>query len=372
MLDIPHAIWNNPAKKRGGDRMRKSCLAAVLCFLFVLVQALCAATGECADLFPKKAPPLQAFNVDSASVSVSGISSGAFMAVQLGVAYSSVFPAGFGAFAGGPYDCARDQAFTACMQNSTPDIAKPRANIARWSGSEIDPVKNLADRKIFMWVGEKDTVAGPNVMKALDLQLSQWYSADKVKLIVLPGAGHTFPTDFDSPGNSPCGRSARPFVSNCGYDGAGEALKWLYGKLNGRAKKPLSRVSSFDQAKFISTGKGMDATGYLYVPAGCTAGRPCRLHVALHGCSQGHAHIGMKFVEDSGYNRWADTNDLIILYPQARPDYMLRAAWSGLLNNPAGCWDWIGWYGDDADRHGGAQVEAIVGMVRQVTSGFKR
>lgn len=52
---------------------------------------------------------LNAYNVDPSSVSVSGISSGGFFSAQLGVAYSDVFPVGFGVFAGGPYDCARNQ-----------------------------------------------------------------------------------------------------------------------------------------------------------------------------------------------------------------------------------------------------------------------
>lgn len=52
---------------------------------------------------------LSAYNVDPSSVSVSGVSSGGLFAVQLGVAYSNIFPVGFGVFAGGPYDCARNQ-----------------------------------------------------------------------------------------------------------------------------------------------------------------------------------------------------------------------------------------------------------------------
>jgi predicted peptidase len=51
---------------------------------------------------------LGAYNVDPNSVSVSGLSSGGFMAAQLGVAYSDVFKTGFGVFAAGPYDCARN------------------------------------------------------------------------------------------------------------------------------------------------------------------------------------------------------------------------------------------------------------------------
>lgn len=55
------------------------------------------------------AVPLASYNVDPASVSVSGLSAGGFMASQLGVAYSGLFQTGFGVFAAGPYDCARNQ-----------------------------------------------------------------------------------------------------------------------------------------------------------------------------------------------------------------------------------------------------------------------
>jgi poly(3-hydroxybutyrate) depolymerase len=55
------------------------------------------------------AAALGAYNVAHNTLSVSGLSSGGFMSVQLGVAYSDTFNVGFGVFAGGPYDCARGQ-----------------------------------------------------------------------------------------------------------------------------------------------------------------------------------------------------------------------------------------------------------------------
>lgn len=55
------------------------------------------------------AATLPSYNVDPKSVSVSGLSSGGYMAAQLGVAYSGTFQTGFGVFAGGPFDCARNQ-----------------------------------------------------------------------------------------------------------------------------------------------------------------------------------------------------------------------------------------------------------------------
>lgn len=55
------------------------------------------------------ADPLGSYKIDPSLVSVSGLSSGGFMAGQLGVAYSGTFQTGFGVFAAGPYDCARNQ-----------------------------------------------------------------------------------------------------------------------------------------------------------------------------------------------------------------------------------------------------------------------
>ncbi|HEY6898981.1 MAG TPA: hypothetical protein VI279_17105, partial [Rhodocyclaceae bacterium] len=36
----------------------------------------------------------------------------------------------------------------------------------------------------------------------------------------------------------------------------------------------------------------------------------------VHGCKQSFDNIGETFVRHAGYNEWADTNRIIILYPQ--------------------------------------------------------
>ena len=49
-----------------------------------------------------------------------------------------------------------------------------------------------------------------------------------------------------------------------------------------------------------------------------------------------------------------DTNNIIVLFPQARVDYQIHTIWGGtFLSNPNACWDWVGWYGDNADQIGG-------------------
>lgn len=320
-----------------------------------------------------EAAALQAYNVDPASVSVSGLSSGGFMAAQLGMAYSSVFQTGFGVFAGGPYDCARNQSYTSCMYNATPSITTPNSNINSWSGtSKMDSVSNLANRKIYLWTGTSDYTVGQNVMNQLKSQLSNYYNTSNFSYITSSSAAHTFPTDFDSSGNNSCSSTSSPYISNCSYDGAGAVLKWMYGTLNARNTGTLGgSVVSFDQSSYLSTSYAMASTGYLYVPANCAAGQACKLHVALHGCVQNYEKIGDKFINNTGYNKWADTNNIIILYPQTTVDNTSHSTpGSGTVSNPNACWDWIGWYGSDYDQKGGKHAAALVAMVNKITSGY--
>lgn len=340
----------------------------------LIATAMAAAAGGAAGWAGTAgAAALQAYNVDPASVSVSGLSSGGFMAAQLGIAYSGVFKTGFGVFAGGPFDCARNQNYTSCMYGASPSITQPNANINSWSGNQIDAKSNLTSRKIYLWTGTSDSTVGQSVMNQLNSQMGTFGSAANIKYVKTTSAAHTFPTDFDSTGNNACTSAASPYISNCSYDGAGEVLKWMYGTLSARTTGTLGgSFVTFDQNTYIASSAAGEATGYLYVPAACAGGaNVCKLHVALHGCQQGYSKIGDKFVKNTGYNKWADTNKIIVLYPQVKADNTSHSTWSsGSLANPNGCWDWIGWYGANADQKGGTHMAGIVGMVNKITSGY--
>ena len=65
---------------------------------------------------------LPAFNVDIKETSVSGVSSGGFMAVQFDVAYSSILR-GAGIIAGGPYFCPHGNVNTATTICSCTGVA---------------------------------------------------------------------------------------------------------------------------------------------------------------------------------------------------------------------------------------------------------
>jgi chitodextrinase len=92
--------------------------------------------------------------------------------------------------------------------------------------------------------------------------------------------------------------------------------------------------------------------------------------VALHGCLQSESHVGDKFIKNTGYTRWADTNGIVVLFPQTRIDGTLRpTSASGSVPNPNACWDWIGWYGNNFAQKPGTQITAIKAMVTQLSSG---
>lgn len=269
------------------------------------------------------------------------------------------------------------------------------------------------NRQIYLQVGSVDTTVGPRVMDQLQLQLADFAKPSKISFVTSNGATHVFPTDFNGSGDNPCSRASSPYISNCEYDGAGAVLQWMYGDLVDRNTGTLSgSVVSFAQSGSYGTS-GMAGTGYLYVPEACNNGSiVCKLHVALHGCQQSFSQIGTKFIENTGFNKWAgktlddgylnamlganahcpaaDTNNIIILYPQATIDYSIHPIWGGLyIPNPNACFDWVGWYGSNADQKGGnsnpryveklnstddyitgTQMTALVNQVNQIISGY--
>ncbi|MBX3605517.1 MAG: hypothetical protein KF788_09600 [Piscinibacter sp.] len=326
------------------------------------------AAGSCAG-----AAPLPTLNIDPAQITVSGLSSGGFMANQLGVAYSGTFR-GVGVFAAGPYMCAGHSNYTACMYNasiSASMLSTMQADINNWSGTAIDAKAGIAAQKVFLFVGNSDYTVGPNPVLALQTQYqNNGVPAGNLQLVRRDGTAHVFPTDFAGTGNNACGSSASPYIANCGYDGAKAVLSMFYGTLNARNDAPAAgNYLEFDQAAF-TTNAGVAPTGWVYVPADCAAGQSCRLHVALHGCQQNTATIGDKFLKHTGYTRWADTNRIVVLFPQTRVDNTSRAtSASGSLANPNGCWDWIGWYGSNFAQRAGTQTAAIKAMVDRLASG---
>lgn len=305
------------------------------------------------------AAPLPALGAATDGTTVSGLSSGAFMSVQMHVAHSSRI-AGAAILAGGPYHCAEGSpalALNRCMATTAgqPD-GRALAEFARQTAAagRIDPVEHIAGSRLYIFGGSVDPVVTPPVVSSLiDFYRALGVPAANMQTVTAMKAGHTFATG--SFGN-PCDHTTPPFIGSCGVDQAGDLLQQLYGKLEAPAAQPSGRLVRFDQGEFLADARrhGMDDTAFMWLPKACEAdASACRVHVAFHGCLQGREHLGEVYATLTGYNRWADGNRLIVLYPQAVTT----------PSNPQGCWDWFAYDDDAYYTREGRQVKAVAAML---------
>lgn len=307
---------------------------------------------------------LPALNAALDQTTVSGISSGGYMAVQFQVSHSALVR-GAAVIAGGPFGCAEGSSTRAlgpCMEG-TPDAAA-LADRARRLAAErrIDPTENLARHQVWLFSGRNDGVVRPPVVRSLEAFYRHFLSVERVFLQDATPAGHVFPSLHVT---AACTATGGQFIANCGYDAAGELLQHLYGRLvqPTAGGKPAGRLIAFEQAPYVDGSlrrAGLAGRGYLFLPETCARGEPCRVHIAFHGCRQNAAAVGEAFVEHAGYNRWAAANRIAVLYPQT------ASTW-GLPFNPKACWDWWGFTGEGHATRDGAQVRAVHAMLRQLT-----
>ncbi len=75
----------------------------------------------------------------------------------------------------------------------------------------------------------------------------------------------------------------------------------------------------------------------------------------LHGCLSGEYLLGREFPELANLDIYADTNNLVVLYPQAIA--------SVIPDNPEGCWDWWGYDGPDFAVKTAPQMVTIMNTV---------
>jgi hypothetical protein len=92
------------------------------------------------------------------------------------------------------------------------------------------------------------------------------------------------------------------------------------------------------------------------------------VHIALHGCKQNFDTIHDHYTQHAGYNEWADTNRLIILYPQTIVGNPATDAFTPV--NPFGCWDWWGYTNFNYAVKAGRQISTIKAMLDRLTSRY--
>lgn len=329
--------------------------------------ALAAATGLAAaslSISTAAVPPPQTGTLGGYNITgtyVSGLSSGGFLANQLHVAYSGVFQ-GAGIFSAGAYDCAQNNVNTAlyaCM-----DTFQPRKTPAeleqltrtRAAAGTVDPVQNLSGDPVWLFHGTADQTVDP----AVNNDLATYYRdfGARVAYNNTSAAGHAWVSPI---GPNSCGSTSSPYVNNCGAaDPVKEMLAHLFGQVNSAASTLSGKLVQFDQSRYAPGGNAasisMGAEGFAYVPKACETGS-CKLMVTLHGCYQYYGLVGNALMDKGYLNEYADTNNMIVLYPQA----------TTMTGNPRGCWDWWGYQSAQYALRTGPQMAAVVNMVKAMS-----
>ena len=329
-----------------------------LLWLALLTSAGSACAKDAVSALPK-------LHIDPTRTAVVGLSSGAYMAGQLQMAYPELFP-NAALVAGGPYGCAGGQlsvALGSCMKGvPAPDVGALVASVGKRSATgEIGALRNLAHARVYLLHGKNDALVAPTVAEAgahFYEQLRDGTPGLKGMQVHDDGQrafAHNLPVAGKG---DDCGQSVAPYLGHCGFDAAGEIFAQMFGQPTQAATVAKGELRAFDQDALRSGGVDafMADSGYVYLPPDCLAGKPCGMMVAFHGCKQNADAVGEAFVKEAGFNRWADVYDVAVLYPQT------RASFAPL--NPQACWDWWGYSGADYDSRHGVQLRWVVNAVR--------
>lgn len=363
MAPTPQAAQAHPKPTRSSAWLASTLLAALLGW------SPPGAAQQAVQATPAAPVALPALGLDARGVSVSGLSSGGYMAAQFEIAYASSL-VGAGIVAGGPYGCSQGSVTTASLVCSCPyDTRDPQAmatrqaclrlpagvladrasRAAKANQGHIDGLAKLKPHRVWLYWGEDDPVVNPAIVQ----DLARFYAEAKVpavRTVSGPRAGHGMPIASDGH----CEVTQSPYLNGCKIDGAGQLLSWIY-KLPADMKPGAARPDSlrrFDQTPYRQAGvfDSLDQTGWVYVPKACEArDAHCKLHVAFHGCEQGQNFLmrdgqayGTVFVEQAGYNAWAERAGIVVLYPQVVPVNQPQLG-TAFGFNPKGCWDFWGY-----------------------------
>lgn len=308
-----------------------------------------------------------AATINHSGFSVSGLSSGGYMATQFQLVYSNEVSAAL-IIAGGPYLCSEGSLQTALGQCLTADadgarteaLSAQAADLAK--AGRIGPIEALQRHQVMVVHGENDQRVSRGVVENLLQQYRQWVPQSQILTVVDQPFAHVFPT-LDE-GND-CGVSAPPFIGNCGYDTAGRFFMHAFGE----PKKPVPQQAAgslyrFDQRQSALepdafSRSGLADSGFIYVPPQCNDNKNCRLHISFHGCKQNSAAVGTQYAEKTGLNRWADAYDTVILYPQITASML----------NPMACWDWWGYSSEQFAMRDGLQIQSVFRLAERAREG---
>eukprot|EP01116_Phalansterium_solitarium_P024272 TRINITY_DN884_c0_g1_i1.p1 TRINITY_DN884_c0_g1~~TRINITY_DN884_c0_g1_i1.p1 ORF type:complete len:347 (+),score=97.52 TRINITY_DN884_c0_g1_i1:58-1098(+) len=315
------------------------------------------------------AQQLPGLNIDVEHLRVSGVSSGAAMAVQLHVSYSTNFD-GVGVLAGPPYWCAMANlasALGACMLE--PELINLpllwEGTAFAYAALSIDNPVNLKRSRAWIFTGQLDTVVKSECVAKTQQYYQKYIPSSQISYTDTIPAEHAM---ISNTWGSNCSYLGFPWINNCNYDAAGILLNYLNGSpLQPRVPMNMSNLLEFTQDLYMPLNISpsvisMADQGFVYVPTGCrNSANVCMLHVFLHGCVTGIDDVGNTIAVHAGLNEWAEANNIVVLYPQAKRS-------QAVPYNPQGCWDWWGYTGADYATRLAPQVVAIKNMIDALSS----
>jgi len=328
----------------------------------------------------KGASRLPALGARIDETSVSGISAGAYMAGQFQLAHGRDV-VGAGIVAGGPWGCAESlyadlmpgpgtaflnlsRAINGCMLNALEPWGIPNPTwLAHRAGQlaaqdKIDPIASVRNDRIYLFSGKNDRTVVPSIVAAArDFYSAIGVDPSRILFVNDISAGHAFVTE-DKGGA--CGETDASYIVDCDYDMAGALLGHIYGDLNPKAAEPAGEIVIFNQSEFLEdlSTHGMADAGAVYISPSCRDAGGCRIHVVFHGCGQNMSAVGQAFITDTGFLNWADTNRLIVLFPQV----------SSTPANPQACWDWWGYTGRQFLTRDAPQIVAVRRMLQRLAA----
>ena len=302
----------------------------------IAVVALLAAVAACSNDAQGPAPPTAEIDADTKSrITVSGVSAVGFMAVQSHVAFAARI-GGEGLAVEPLIRFTRDAAAT----------------------GDIAPLAGLESARVWIFHSPADAVVAPAAGRALRDFYQAFVPEQQIEFVDDVETAHGWPT-LDA--GAACMEWGGDYINDCDYDAAGSLLRHLYGDLRARAPQAKAgNLVDLDVSAYFGSGSDVGDMAYAYVPDACRSKvQDCGLHIAFHGCAQGAEFIDDRFATQAGFNEWAESNNIIVVYPQVEKS----------LFNPKGCWDWWGYTDEDYDVRSGKQLAGVAALIDSFVSG---
>ncbi len=352
--------------------------ACLLAWITLFGPASCTGDSDAPDQARLDEPvQLPALGVDLAGTTVSGLSSGAYMAGQFQLAHAGIVT-GAAIVAGGPYACAESafsgivpdnglkflsatRAASGCMLDTlalygVPDPKKLAERARELSeAGKIGTIPQILSDRIYIFSGTNDSVVKPRIVAATIAFYRQLGVPEtNIQAVTDVPAGHAIITHDKG---ASCSENASPYIVDCDYDQVGAIFTHIYDNARKPSGPSQGRFVEFEQQPFADgfNNHGLTKTGVLYVPPACEKGG-CRVHIAFHGCQQNRRAHETAFIRDAGYARWADANKFVVLFPEVGKSAL----------NPLGCWDWWGYTGPDFLTRDAAQITAVHRMLSRL------